>query len=87
MFATERKYSYKRNELEYLTLRAAKFIFNILCKIKENLHIAVQAPRPRGKQRNMTYWKLPYLFGDDVVSSKVLPIGFQFAGKEPDPRR
>ena len=87
VFATERKYNYKRNKLEYLKLKAAKFIFNLLSKIKENLNIAEQVPRPKGKQRNLTYWKLPYLFGDDIISSKVLPIGFQFAGKEPDPKR
>ena len=84
-FVIEGKYNYKLNKLEYLKLKAARFIFNLLSKIKENLYIAEQVPRPKGKQRNLTYRKLPYLFGDDIVSSKVLPIGFQFAGKEPDP--
>jgi len=68
-------------------MKTARFIFNLLSKIKENLNIAEQVPRPKGKQRNLTYWKLPYLFEDDIVSSEVLPIGFQFAGKEPDPKR
>ena len=81
------KCNYERNKLEYLKLKAARCIFNLLSEIKENLYIAEQVPRPKGKQRNLRYWKLPYLFGDDIVSSKVLPIGFQFAGKEPDPKR
>ena len=86
-FVIDGRYNYKRNKLEYLKVRAARFIFVLLSKIKENLYSAKQVPRPKGKQRNLTYWKLPYLFEDDIVSSKVLPIGFQFAGKEPDPKR
>jgi len=78
---------YKRNKLEYLKVKAARFIFILLSKRKEILYSAKQVPRPKGKQRNLTYWKLTYLFEDDIVSSKVLPIGFQFAGKEPDPKR
>ena len=87
VLATERKYNYKRNKLEYLKLKAARFIFSLLSKIKEKIKIAEQVPRQKGKQRNLTYWRLPYLFGDDIVSSKILPIGFQFDEKEPDPKR
>jgi len=68
-------------------VKAARFIFILLSKRKEILYSSKQVPKPKGKQRNLTYWKLPYLFEDDIVSSEVLPIGFQFAGKEPDSKR
>ena len=84
-FVIEGRYNYKRNKLEYLKVKAARFIFILLSKRKEILYSEKQVPK--GKQRNLTYWKLPYLFEDDIVSSEVLPIGFQFAGKEQDPKR
>ena len=36
----------------------------------------------------MTYWKLPHIYGEETVaSSKILPLGFQFQGKEPNPNK
>ena len=43
--------------------------------------------RPRGAAKNVTYWKIPQLYGDETVSSKILPLGLQFCGMEPNPMR
>jgi len=50
-FVIEGRYNYKRNKLEYLKVRAARFIFILLSKIKENLYIAEQVPRPKGSTK------------------------------------
>ena len=51
-FVIEGRYNYKRNKLEYLKVKAARFIFILLSKRKENLYSAKKVPRPKGKQRN-----------------------------------
>ena len=71
-----------------MKLSAAKFLIQVLEDIKEHPHNACQIERPRRKHKNLTYWKMPQLYGDEtVVTSKVLPLGFQFHGKEPNQNR
>ena len=67
---------------------AAKFLINTFQDIKDNLNNATQVTRPKRKKRNLTYWKLPQLYGDEaIVTSKILPLGYQFLGKEPNPSK
>eukprot|EP00112_Aurelia_sp_Birch-Aquarium-sp1_P024080 Seg745.7 transcript_id=Seg745.7/GoldUCD/mRNA.D3Y31 product="hypothetical protein" protein_id=Seg745.7/GoldUCD/D3Y31 len=87
VFEPPRKFTFKRDKLEDLKLSAAQFICSTLAKIKDNPGSAVKAPRPKGKQTSMTYWKLPHLYVEDAVGSKVLSLGFQFNGMEPDPMK
>ena len=64
---------------------AAKFLTKVFQEIKDHPHGALMVPRPRGKCKKLTYWELPQLYGEDnSVSSKILPLGFQFPGKEPN---
>ena len=87
-FVKPQKQSSKRTELGLLKLKGAEFIVSILDDIRQCKGQALKAPRPKGKQKSMTYWKLPSIYGgDSVVSSQVLPLGFQFFGKEPKPTR
>ena len=88
VFEIPRKYTFKRDKLEDLKLSAAQFIGSILVKIKDNPGSAELVHKPKGRQKNMKYWKLPHIYGEDtVVPSKVLPLGLQFSGKEPDPMK
>ena len=87
-FEIPKQYAFKHDKLKDLKLSRAQFICSVLVKIKDNLGNAEKVPRPKGRQKNVTYWKLPHVYGEDVVGlSKVLPLGFQFSGKEPDPMK
>ena len=88
VYAVPKNYTFSRDRLQELKLDAARFICNMLKGIKDHPNSAHQMPRPKGKAKNMKYWKMPHLYGDDaVVPSKVLPLGFQFSGKEPNPNK
>ncbi|XP_065071280.1 uncharacterized protein LOC135695966 [Rhopilema esculentum] len=86
-FMRPKKFNFSSSKLKQLKIKASKFIFNILKSIKEQPNAASQVNRPANRQKGMTYWKLPHIYGETIVSSKVLPVGFQFAGKEPNPLR
>ena len=87
-FVIPHKHSLKRTDLSHLKLKAAEFIKNIVDDIRQCQNQAAQVQRPKGRQKSMTYWKLPSIYGEDsVVSSQILPFGFQFIGKEPQPAR
>ncbi len=84
VYATPKKYAFSRDHLEVLKLKAARFLVTTLNEIKDNLGSAKQVERPARKPKNLTYWKMPHLYGEDTVTSKILPLGFQFHGKEPN---
>ncbi|XP_065061436.1 uncharacterized protein LOC135688497 [Rhopilema esculentum] len=87
-FVVPKKYTFKRGRLEQLKMVAAKFLITVLEDIKDHPNNASEVPRPRGKKKNFSYWKLPQIYGEEnVVASKVLPLGFQFPGKEPNASR
>ena len=87
VFSTPRNFSFSHDKLAGLKVSAAKFIVDVLREIRSHPHNATQVTRPKGKQKNMTYWKMPQLYGDTVIGSKIMPLGFQFLGKEPNPTR
>ena len=85
VFSVPKKYTFSRSGLEELKLDAARFICEILRNIKDSPNTAHQVPRPKGRAKNVKYWKLPHLYGEDtIVPSKILPLGFQFENKEPN---
>ena len=87
-FVIPHKQRLKRTDLSHLKLKAAEFIKNILDDIRQCQNQATQVQRPKGRQKSMPYWKLPSVYGEgSVVSSQILPFGFKFIGKEPQPAR
>ena len=88
VYAIPKQHAFSRGRLDELKLGVAKFICSILQEIKENPNSAQQVPRPKRKPKSMAYWKLPHIYGEETVaSSKILPLGFQFQGKEPNPNK
>ena len=83
IFSAPKNYTFSRSQLQELKLSAAKFLCRTLKSIKDAPNSARQTQRPRGKGKNATYWILPILYGENIVSSKILPLGFQFSNKEP----
>ena len=80
-----KKYTFRRGRLQHLKIVAAKFLTNVLEEIKENPNEAAKVHTPKGRIKKLTYWKLPHLYGEEhIVSSRPLPLGFQFPGKEPN---
>ena len=87
-FVIPKNYTFGRGRLEEVKTLAAKFLVNTFEEIKNNLNNAAESSRPIGKKKNMTYWKLPEVYGrETIISSKILPLGFQFPGKEPNPSK
>ena len=83
-FDVPKKYTFKRGRLEKLKIVAAKFLIDVLQQIKNQPNNESRVPRPKQKPKKLTYWKLPQLYGETVITSKILPLGFQFQGKEPN---
>ena len=87
-FVKPQKQISKRTELGLLKVKGAEFIVSILDDIRQCKGQALKVPRPKGKPKSMTCWKLPSIYGgDSIVSSQVFPHWFQFFGKEPQPTR
>ena len=83
-FVVPKQFTSKRGRLERLKLSAAEFLCSVLQDIKDHPNNGSMTAKPRGKAKNTSYWKLPQLNGEETVSSRVLPLGFQFPGKEPN---
>ena len=83
IFSAPKNYTFSRSQLQELKLSAAKFLCSILKSIKDTSNSARQTQPPRGKGKNATYWILPIRYGESIVSSKSLPLSFQFSNKEP----
>ena len=87
-FVIPKNYTFGHKNIDQLKIMAAKFLIDTFQDIKDNLNNATQITRPKRKKRNLTYWKLPQLYGDEsIVTSKILPLGYQFLGKEPNPSK
>ena len=87
-FVKPQKQISKRTELGLLKVKGAEFIVSILDDIRQCKGQTLNVPRPKGKPKSMTCWKLPSVYGgDSIVSSQVFPHWFQFFGKEPKPTR
>ena len=86
-FVPPKSSTYNHNQLRILKLKSSEYLASIFKDIFLHPHQAQQLPRTPRQSKDVTKWLLPSLFGQTVVTNKVLPFGFQSPGKEPDPNR
>ena len=88
VYAVPKEYTFSRDRLDTLKQKAASFLLTVLHAIKEKPHQARQVARPPQKPKNLSYWKLPSIYGEEnIMPSKILPLGFHFLGKEANPQK
>ena len=73
-FTLEKNYAISQNRLEELKYKAAKFIVKVLESIcAQGQEVKIYT----GKTQEQAKWKLPALFGENLMDSRVLPLGYQ----------
>ena len=86
-FVPPRKFNFSRKRIDSLKARAAEFLVSKFEAIYSQPGRACLLPRQPRQKKDLTKWLLPNLFGDQVITNKVLPLGFSSVEKSPDPNR
>ena len=85
MFVPPKKFNFSRKTITKLKVKAAEFLTDKFGVLHNNPGQAVLLPRVRGQKKNTTKWQLPNLFGNTVVTQRVLPLGFTSIERPPNP--
>ena len=86
-FVPPRKFTFSRKKIDGLKAKAAEFLTNKFETLHDNPNMAAELPRKPRQPKYMTKWKLPNLFGEKVVTNRVLPLGFTSVENPPNPAR
>ena len=86
-FVPPRKFNFSRKRIHNLKTRAAEFLVNKFETIHSHPGRATQQPRQPRQRKDLSKWLLPNLFGNQVVTNRVLPLGFSSVEKSPNPER
>lgn len=87
LFVPPRKIAFSSKKVNELKNKAAEYLISKFHAISENIGKAEFLPRARGQRKDVVKCKLPNLFGDDIVSNKVLPVGFLSLENPPNPAK
>ena len=85
MFVPPKKFNFSSKTIDNLKVKAAEFITEKIEVLHNNPGQAVLQPRVKGQNKQVTKWRLPNLFGNKVVSNRVLPLGYTSVGSPPNP--
>eukprot|EP00112_Aurelia_sp_Birch-Aquarium-sp1_P021037 Seg5563.2 transcript_id=Seg5563.2/GoldUCD/mRNA.D3Y31 product="hypothetical protein" protein_id=Seg5563.2/GoldUCD/D3Y31 len=85
-FVPPKRYAYSQKNIKKLKLKAAEFLVSKFEKLLENLGKASTVIQGRGAKK-LPNFKLPNLFGEEIVTSKVMPLGFSVKDKAPNPEK
>ena len=83
-FVPPRKFNFSRKRVDTLKARAAEFLVSKFEAIHSQPGRASRQPR---QKKDLTKWLLPNLFGDKVLTNKLLPLGFSSVERQPNPDR
>ena len=86
-FVPPKKFNFSRKRINKLKLKAAKFLTQKFGVLHSNPGMAKSLPRTKKQSKNITRYQLPNLFGDKVVTNKVLPLGFTSVKMPPNPEK
>jgi hypothetical protein len=86
-FVPPKKFNFSSKRIDKLKVRAAIFLFKKFEAINLNPGQANQIPRQRKQRKDLTKWTLPNLFGQQVVTNRILPLGFSSVEESPNPDR
>ena len=85
MAVPPKKFNFSRKTIATLKVKAAEFLTEKFGVLHNNPGQAVLLPRVRGQSKEVSKWRLPNLFGDKVVTNRVLPLGFTSLERAPNP--
>ena len=86
-FVPPRKFHFSSKRINKLKAKAAKYLTLKFESIYYQPGKAEQQPRAHRQPKHVTKWKLPSLFGEKIVTNRVLPLGFISVGTPPNPDR
>ena len=86
-FVPPRKFNFSRKRINIMKTTAAEFLVGKFKAIHSQPGRATQQPRQPRQRKDLTKWLLPNLFGNQVVTNRVLPLGFSSVEKSPNPDR
>lgn len=86
-FVPPKKFSFSRKKINKLKSKAAEFLVNKVEAIHLNPGSASQLPRQARQKKDLTKWRLPNLFGGEIVTNRILPLGFSSVENSPNPDR
>ena len=87
VFVPPKRFNYSAKGINTLKAKAAKFLVAKFEVINNHPNVATQQPRAKRQPKNITKWILPNLFGEKIVTNKVLPLGFTSIQQTPSPTR
>lgn len=87
VFVPPRKFNFSRKRINKLKANAAEFITLKFEFLYSHPGMAVLQPRAPRQPKDTTKWKLPNLFGENIVTNRVLPLGFTSMETPPNPNR
>ena len=86
-FVPSRNFNFSSKKIDILKSKAAEFLETKFESLNHNPNMATLQPSAPRQPKQLTKWKLPNLFGDMVVTNKVLPLGYTSVGLAPNPTR
>ena len=85
MFVPPKKFHFSRKSIAKLKVKAAEFLTTKFGVLHDNPGQAVLLPRVCRQNKETTKWQLPNLFGNMVVTNRVLPMGYSSVTRSPNP--
>lgn len=83
-FVPPRRFHFSTKKIDQLKVKAAQFLTTKFESINSCPGSCVLLPRAARQRKNVSRWRLPNFFGDQIVTNKVLPLGFT-SEKIPNP--
>ena len=78
-FTPPKNYVFSRRQLTALFSRVASIIVTISSSIANESGAAFPLPRAPGQRRDLSLWKVLALFGNVLMKTDFMPLGFQFS--------
>ncbi|XP_065067660.1 uncharacterized protein LOC135693193 [Rhopilema esculentum] len=85
-FVPPRRYNFCPSKVQRLKFKAAEFLVKKFKTLLTSPSKASRLQRTQNQPKNVTKWSLPNLFGETIVTNKVLPFGFSSL-EHPSPER
>ena len=86
-FVPPRKFNFSRRRIDNLKTKAAEFLVNKFEIIHSHPGQATQQPWEHRERKDLTKWLLLNIFSDEVVTNKILLLGFSSVERSPNPDR
>ena len=84
-FVPPKKFNFSSKRINKLKTQAAEFLTLKFELLFTHPNVAVQQPRTKGQPQHTSKWLLPNLFGEKIVTNRVLPLGFNSMETPPNP--